>query len=979
MEYALKTWFFLKYGCIESKRHKVHFTLALLSCIIVVTVACVIQTVLYHAPLIFLRTAEGSSGEIDIKLTSENENYYLNKTRIEELISDKTAPRVVFGNSRANCVHCSTSDKKANIYFIDTKREKDIELGREYPYDPLKLGECMIHKKLALALHIEKGDKISLYDLDVNWWRSVFQSFTYEKNITVPSSFAMFYFTLELTVVDIFSKGYGKVADGSASSLVLAELSTLYQLYSQHIQADNYWPTTQGYSEFLTYLDTHSASDLSTHILISMPKPRTDTYMTSNYDNIQKKVTHKASGIVDDLGFYPVSVDLPIMDELQPLQYVTIFLGILLDLILVILFALSVILIYSLLLVSIETKTFELGVIRVLGLTKTGMVFMLVTQTMIFVIPAIIIGIFLSFGCNKIISDMFEEQIGVGFSPEPTPDAVGIAIMIGFLMPIIAGMSPLRQIFYSNLAESLDVSHSKSKAVSIKIEGSDSVVKRTIVWFGFVTVVFGFVVYLLLPLALLSFNLQLLLGIFLAILIAFLLGLVLLSMNFQYLFERATVLLFFWWESSAMRLMIVKNLAAHRLRNRKTTVMYALALAFIIFLSVMAEMQLTAASYRNLQSHGVKLVVQADPKTDDILPSHNLQLVVDNYGDIIDSYSWVTKELIQVIDEADATLLKNLGKAYEYNVQIYGVSPNLIDTIFGEFVIVTDRDTSTGLSLSEQLYTPEGTQGALMGTLYEDMLDLSVSPNSTFLVQVYAPYDNFFRVMRPIAFAESFSGFVMSKFPKNKKQSFLVSIPTWQDLAGKYAESANNVPMGYLMIKLATSDGDLIDKLYTDLNEVISYNDDLSIWDYRDSQSTAQQSAGLMSTVFSLVTLIAMFLCFFSLVSSMSANILEQAKEISVLRATGVRKIRIAILYVYEAFVLLFSAGLMGIMIGTFVAWTMSVQQVMFNDIPMPFIFPWEITIAVFVGSIICAFLASFFPSRKLVAKPIAELMRTLS
>jgi ABC-type antimicrobial peptide transport system permease subunit len=44
-----------------------------------------------------------------------------------------------------------------------------------------------------------------------------------------------------------------------------------------------------------------------------------------------------------------------------------------------------------------------------------------------------------------------------------------------------------------------------------------------------------------------------------------------------------------------------------------------------------------------------------------------------------------------------------------------------------------------------------------------------------------------------------------------------------------------------------------------------------------------------MKYIFSLTTLIAMFICFFSLMSSMFTNVYEQTKEIGVLRALGTR------------------------------------------------------------------------------------------
>ena len=67
-----------------------------------------------------------------------------------------------------------------------------------------------------------------------------------------------------------------------------------------------------------------------------------------------------------------------------------------------------------------------------------------------------------------------------------------------------------------------------------------------------------------------------------------------------------------------------------------------------------------------------------------------------------------------------------------------------------------------------------------------------------------------------------------------------------------------------------------------------------------------------------------MFLCFFSLSSSMSANLFEQAKEIGILRAIGFRNVRIVMLYTYEAFILVVASSLMGMFVGVSVGWSMT-------------------------------------------------------
>ena len=66
-----------------------------------------------------------------------------------------------------------------------------------------------------------------------------------------------------------------------------------------------------------------------------------------------------------------------------------------------------------------------------------------------------------------------------------------------------------------------------------------------------------------------------------------------------------------------------------------------------------------------------------------------------------------------------------------------------------------------------------------------------------------------------------------------------------------------------------------------------------------------------------------MFLSFFALSASMSSNINSQKKEVGVLRAMGVTKYRIRLLYFYEALILVIASSLLGMFIGCAIGWTM--------------------------------------------------------
>jgi hypothetical protein len=89
---------------------------------------------------------------------------------------------------------------------------------------------------------------------------------------------------------------------------------------------------------------------------------------------------------------------------------------------------------------------------------------------------------------------------------------------------------------------------------------------------GVHALLFGVVVYYLMPLALISMNFGLLLQVFFIILIALFIGLTMLAINMQRLTESLLASVFFLllmpFESTSMSKLVKNNLRAHLLRNR---------------------------------------------------------------------------------------------------------------------------------------------------------------------------------------------------------------------------------------------------------------------------------------------------------------------------------------------------------------------------------------------------------------------------
>lgn len=159
-----------------------------------------------------------------------------------------------------------------------------------------------------------------------------------------------------------------------------------------------------------------------------------------------------------------------------------------------------------------------------------------------------------------------------------------------------------------NLHEAVEKRRSKTKAVKFKLERQDeNRLNYTIIILGLGSTIFGFFTYYFLPQSLLSLDYALLLDIFILILIAILLGLVVLSVNVESLLETFFVWVFLFWEKSSITTLLRKNLIAHRLRNRKTAIMFATSIAFIVFLSVSFKLVVFNLSF-SFDSQTLKLI-----------------------------------------------------------------------------------------------------------------------------------------------------------------------------------------------------------------------------------------------------------------------------------------------------------------------------------------------------------------------------------
>jgi len=93
---------------------------------------------------------------------------------------------------------------------------------------------------------------------------------------------------------------------------------------------------------------------------------------------MRRSITQYLSELEDFLGYYPVQVTSGILDSIATLEMGILIVNLIFNLVKSVLIVISILIIYSLLMVSIESKNFEIAVIRMVGLEKGGVIWLVV-------------------------------------------------------------------------------------------------------------------------------------------------------------------------------------------------------------------------------------------------------------------------------------------------------------------------------------------------------------------------------------------------------------------------------------------------------------------------------------------------------------------------------------------------------------------------------------------------------------------------
>lgn len=435
--------------------------------------------------------------------------------------------------------------------------------------------------------------------------------------------------------------------------------------------------------------------------------------------------------------------------------------------------------------------------------------------------------------------------------------------------------------------------------------------------------------------------------------------------------------------------------------------MYSISLAFVIFIAVASQMQFQSVRFLRLRAAGQSLVVLAgrsrvrtywDSKAMRVSDFRSIRRALIDDPDVM-SVAWVSQHLLK--DNEMALRLENVGGTSGVESRVMCASPNFFDvgdqTFFRldqEWARPSDGAFSA-LSIGAQMYTARGSQSTILPSAYRNTLNypdllpnIDVSPLAFRVtdLETLPLSTETTTLLKPLAYLDSAPALRFAAYyGRDQGLDTIVSPSSFLRISDKYG-SIEQLPIRRILIKTRVAP---TGKMYKRLNQLVQ-NVQLSantvqgdaaaltvtVWSISEQDGNSAQTMAIIDFFFVSITLVGLVLCFFSLVASMVSNIHEQSQDIAIVRAMGLTRNDVMVVYVFEAFVLVVASAILGMGVGYAVAWTFSSQRSLFLQLPLAFTFPWPIVVTVIGSAIVCASMAAGIPSRRMVQLRITELLR---
>jgi len=336
-------------------------------------------------------------------------------------------------------------------------------------------------------------------------------------------------------------------------------------------------------------------------------------------------------------------------------------------------------------------------------------------EAAIFSLPAIVIGLVIAYMLNITISIAIFHKTVMAVSYFLHPIGFAYGLTIGIIMPVISNILPIRRALSRSLRDGLNLVRKSFNDVTVHISKlSHMGLSYTQLVVALTLIGCGFIAYYLVPLSLYYGNYEMftlaLTGIFLAMIV----GMIFLSTFVIPYIEKGVLALslLIICKDRKLKPIITANLKGHSKRNMKTSLMYSIALAFLITTGS------SIAEVKNLFSSVTKLALAADivlffiPGFAGGLDEPNLRNYLIDFKErkgLINGFTFISKSLDNIVySNSRSNYFGPLNGFPRLPILTYAVEENYLRVIDTDYYFPIEFDPTADVS-----YLPNKKQDAV--------------------------------------------------------------------------------------------------------------------------------------------------------------------------------------------------------------------------------------------------------------------------
>ncbi len=629
--------------------------------------------------------------------------------------------------------------------------------------------------------------------------------------------------------------------------------------------------------------------------------------------------------------------------------------------------AIAGLLVYSVVSVAVEERVREYAILRTLGAKRRDIFGLVLSESVMLcllgVLPGAPAGALLAKGILAVVSLALgrREAGDVSIALDLSGAALWGPLVAGAALAIVSAFLPALEAVRWSIVDGLDPLRRGQVRPSERPEGSTN---RPLFLTGLALTAISTVVFFVLPTALLSGDPSLVGTVVLCLLLTILLGMTLVAVSTLPVVERIVMWLC-GWAFGPVSEMASRNLTRHARRNTTTAVMFTLSVSFVIFVASLVALFSRTSLGLVEQTNGADLRVNAEGPSDAAKKELARIDGVRGVSQVVSLRGRSSEGIAYDVILSDIVDMKHDW------VHVWGVDPDLPGVIYADGI----QWTEGGPSALARIASDDAKEGAEPPVILAQSAASFLDVHEGDVVELSfrlggSKRDGRFRVAGICA---AFPGFrnVRSRVALAHGAGVIVSMATFRAMTKAAPEDALDA-----LFLVRAADGAREEGVAKAIREEFGVRYRFGVESTAEEKKQARAMYWATQVLFGLLLCVAVTVAVFALIASMATAVIERRWEIGVLKALGLRRGQLFRMFLAEAVVLTLSSGLCGGAIGFLLAWMFVMQAGALIEAPVVFTMPYVVFLATFAVSLAAGAVAAYLPTRRLLKRTAAEILR---